>query len=248
MKKVLFFACVLVIGVGSAFGNLLVNPSFEDDVLADGTMTGQYVYPQGWTDGDPLGIRSPKRDVRVWNPTGDGTGADFFPDSGIPGGENVSYHIEGQYGPALAQVVSLGAPLQAGDAFDFSFYYGAPNVDPTGLTSTLNAKYSVYALASGTGNPFVVGNYVEVDSKWTWGSGDAFMSPIAGSEGRFKYLETVVDIPDGSDAIGFEYLMVYLIGYNGACFDEVSLDVVPEPATLGLLLAGAAFVARKRKG
>lgn len=243
MKKVLAFLCLLAACAATSSANLLINPSFEDDILADGTLTGQYAYPQGWFDGDPLGIRNPKRDVRVWNPAGDGTGADEFPDSGIPGGENVSYHVTGQYGPALAQIVTLDNPLAAGDSFDFSFYYGAPNVDPTGLTPNLNVIYYIYGLVNPTGNPFAAGNYAQIDSKFTWGSGDTFMSAV--SQGRFKQLDTTFTIPDGSSAIGMENLMVYLVAYSGVCFDEVVL--VPEPATLSLLLAGMGLGIIKRK-
>ncbi len=191
--------------------NLLVNGSFEADVLSDDTLSGFGNGPSGWVL--PGGYNPPK-DVQVWNPLGNGDLADEFPVFGrIPDGDNVSYHIAGQYGSTLFQVIEIPGGMQAGETYTFSGYAGYPVSDPAAGLGEEKALIRLYSIED-PADPFA--EYDTILEKTTWG-GDFSIS--AGTFTPFRFSFTV---SPSSRHIG-RHIYLLLAGYDGVCYDGLEM-------------------------
>ncbi len=206
----LFFSVVLA-QIDVSARNLIINGSFEDDLLQDNTLSGFGNGPAGWL---LLSGYNPPKDVQVWNPLGNGDLADEFPNFGrIPDGENVSYHIAGQYGATLFQVVEIPGAMQSGQTYTFSGYAGFPVTDPVPGLGEEKALIRFYSIENPS-DPFDV--YDTIFEKTTWG-GDFSIS--AGTFTPFSFSFTV---SPGSSHIG-RHLYILIAGYEGVCYDALEL-------------------------
>ena len=209
--SLLFIISILLIAVSANARNLLVNGSFEADTLSDGTLSGFGNGPLGWLLESGY---TPPKDVQVWNPFGNGDLADEFPAfRGIPDGENVSYHIAGQYGPALLQVIEIQGGMQQGQTYTISGYAGYPATDPVEGLGTKDAFVALYSTVD-SADPWAT--YTAMLEKMTWG-GDFSIS-----SGDFIPFSFSVSVSGGSSHIGRD-LLVCIIGYEGTCFDAVEV-------------------------
>ena len=220
-KTILTIVAVAILALSASAGTAgipIVNPSFEDPVLAEDDYT--WVVPPGWTQVGSVEW------LGVWNVTT----ADFDPVI-APDGENVAYT---EYPPdgtvnGLAQVLT--------ETF-------AANTDYTLTASVGNSYfyywsgYSVQLLAGGTviaedDNTLWPDYYLWDTSivEYTYDPGD---SGLVGQPLEIRLLCLGIDMDAANpDLVGVE-------------FDAVSL--IPEPATMLLLgLGGLALLRRKRR-
>lgn len=227
-------ACAFFVACPGAHGGqvMIVNPGFETPALVDDDWA--------YTSGDPnegWGYYNNDGNHGPWNPT-----TTEYP-AGAPEGQNVGWTEPGEDGTGAvvpggyAQV--LTEKLKVGMTYTLTVEVGnAIGYDWGG--------YAVQLLAGGTQAPG--GTYSGEVTGGTLLNEDDNELTIA--DGTFETSTvTYTYDPQHSGLLG-EPLQIRLLalGWDEVEFDDVRLDVVPEPATMSLLaLGGIALLRRKRK-
>ncbi|MCK4293917.1 MAG: hypothetical protein KAY65_12020, partial [Planctomycetes bacterium] len=195
----------------------IVNPGFEDPVLADGSWTST---PPAWTDGYYV-VTAPTvwvvgdSDSGVYNPTAaDGYG-------GVaPEGDNVMFATSGAgYDQGMNQVLS--ANLQANTQYDLSALVGNPFLF-NGSTTT--ADYRIELLAGGVVLASDTGPSPADDTTWTTAS----LTYNSGDSGAQL-----------GEALEIRLLAVDFTDGKGVDFDDVKLTAespAPDPYAVKLTL------------
>jgi hypothetical protein len=216
----------------------VTNPSFEDDVLAQGNASTSA--PTGWqATGSAYGVYNPN----VGNP-GAGVNAGTSPEgTDVPDGNQVGY-LTGAY---FLQNVST--TVQANTTYTLSVYlgfqygetlpgeYGIELVDPTGCCSTVYAEGGNAAFNS------------LFNSSYTLGTSTICTAP---TQGNFALCTISFDSATFSNFVG-DGLAVALSTPSGDgqfLVDDVQLGSqadTPEPGSIGLSLLGLGALAMLRR-
>jgi len=215
-------AALLVLSMSAAAVAIpIVNPGFEDPVLAD----GDWALATGWSGG-----YYDLSDPGVWVIVNDGDAGTYNPSAaqgfgGIaPDGENVAYATSYVgYDCGLSQVLS--AMLEADTNYVLSVLVGNPVLYNGGWAG----DYRIELLAGGTLLASASGASPMTDERWS----KAILTYNSGAA------------PDQlGEALEIRLLAVDFADWYEVDFDNVAL--VPEPATLALLGLGALMLKRKR--
>ena len=235
---------------------LVVNGDYEADVVADGgTMDG---VPSGWMPHQSYGTRG-----MLWNPTGTGTAASSFPYTGVTG--NIWMPMSTANGGAKMIEQMWDVNLQPGMKVTLEGDMGYAITDPPFASNSGWGGVHLYAIKdvtfvdtarvngswSNETSPTYQTHYA-IAGEYSWttkGTGLPYKTSYDGSMVHYKFTWQV----DGSgpvtlwhgtkvaDYVGLD-LAILLLGYGDAGFDNVSVKVIPEPATLSLLALGLGFV------
>ena len=240
--------------------DLVVNGGFEADVVADGTWAE--IVPSGWVAHQAYGTKG-----AVWNPLGDGTGASDFPYTGVTGNVFMGGPDSGGYTKAIEQ--AWDAQLQVGETVILEADVGFAITDPPfaadsgwcGLhfyvirdvtfvdTSRIGGSWSNETHPAYQTHYGMAGEY-----SWSAGAQLPWKTTYDGSMVHVKYEWTVLaDDPItlwGGTALpnkaGLD-IAILTLSYGDTALDNVTVTIVPEPATLSLLALGLGFVIRRKR-
>ncbi len=209
----------------------VVNPSFEDPILADDG-TGN---PAGWTLVGSAAI------AQAWNPpVGSYSGADL---SGTPTGADGANVVELMFnsaGGVAGFTQTTSAILTAGTTYTLTLALG--NRGDAGWQDgrTWNSKIALATADMAAGTYLDSLTFAAADLPW----------------GSFTDKTLTFTVDAGNAHIGQAVTIVFGLEapagkYSASCFDNVRLSAVPEPATLSLLASGLigllCYAWRKRK-
>ncbi len=171
------------------------------------------------------------------------------PNGGLVGTlEVLGETIGGSANPNFNSGFYSSADLSANGHY-IGFTQGAGTTYSNTLTNTYAAN-SVYTLAALVGN-----SYESPGGNYTFNLADDLGTVYATTTGAFPAGNTTVPVSFSFDtgtnplAVGHTIKIEYVAGANGTqSFDNVTLNVVPEPASLSLLaLGGMTLIGRRRK-
>jgi hypothetical protein len=238
---------------------LVVNGGFEADIVADGTWLE--AVPSGWYRGQYEGTKG-----AIWNPTGAGTGAADFPYTGVSGNVAMAGTKDAGYCKSLIQMWDVD--LNVGETIVLEADAGFAITDPPFGADSGSLGAHIYVIRdvtyvdtsrvngswSNETSPVFQTMY-RVAGEYSWSAGSILPQP--GSDGsmiHFKYtydilLNDPITLWGGTalpNKAGLD-VSILMLGYGDTAFDNVSVKIIPEPATLSLLALGLGFVIRRKR-
>ena len=230
-KPLLFIASICLLATTIPAQAVVVNGGYETGILSGWSSIGA-----AHVDTAVIGVAPTQGTFHAYI---DNTGnfaapiATVVPFLGVPGSSILGL---GAGPPTTGSAIKQSVTVSAGDvlSFDWNFLTDEWNEAPTFNDFAIFSVDTVPNFLASRNSTFSTLN---------------LLSPPAGFDGQTNYATQTYTFPSaGTFTLSFAVFNVGDAGHNSVLLvDAVSISVVPEPASLGLLGAGAMLAKRRRK-